>query len=72
MKISVLRELLGKFKQPQTAREIEEVMQYIRESGINIADLYQELEMTSTYANIHKDVTNKKSAFPCTLIRFTK
>ena len=60
MKISVLRDLLGKFKQPQTAKEIAEVMQYIHESGINVADLYQELEMTSTYANIHKDVTNKK------------
>lgn len=60
MKISVLRELQTKFKQPKTAEEIEEIMEYIRENGINITDLYQELEMTSTYANIHKDRTHKK------------
>ena len=60
MKISVLRELQTKFKQPKTAEEIEEIMEYIRENGINITDLYQELEMTSTYANIHKDRTYKK------------
>ena len=60
MKISVLRELQTKFKQPKTAEEIEEIMKYIHESGINIADLYQELEMTSTYANMHKDLTHKK------------
>ena len=60
MKISALRELQTKFKQPKTAEEIEEIMEYIRENGINITDLYQELEMTSTYANIHKDRTHKK------------
>ena len=60
MKISVLRELQTKFKQPKTAEEIEEIMKYIHESGINITDLYQELEMTSTYANMHKDLTHKK------------
>ena len=60
MKISFLRELQAKFKQPKTYEEIEEIMAYIRDSGINITDLYQELEMTSTYANIHKDVTHKK------------
>ena len=60
MNISILRELQAKFKQPKTAEEIEEIMEYIRESGINITDLYQELEMTSTYANIHKDRTHKK------------
>ena len=62
MKISFLRELQNKFKQPQTAEEIEEIMEYIRESGINVTDLYQELEMTSTYANIHKDRTYQKTS----------
>ena len=61
MNISILRELQAKFKQPKTAEEIEEIMEYIRESGINVTDLYQELEMTSTYANIHKDRTHKKA-----------
>lgn len=60
MKISVLRELQAKFKRPQTAEEIEEIMTYIQNSGINVSDLYQELEMTSTYANMHKDVTHNK------------
>ena len=61
MNISILRELQTRFKQPKTAEEIEEIMEYIRESGINVTDLYQELEMTSTYANIHKDRTHKKA-----------
>jgi AraC-like DNA-binding protein len=61
MKISVLRELQTKFKQPKTAEEIEQIMEYIREVGVNVSDLYQELEMTSTYANIHKDRTHNKT-----------
>lgn len=61
MKISLLRELQAKFKHPKTYEEAEEVMKYIKDSGINVGDLYQELEMTSTYANIHKDVTYKKA-----------
>ena len=61
MNISILRELQTRFKQPKTAEEIEEIMEYIRKSGINVTDLYQELEMTSTYANIHKDRTHKKA-----------
>jgi AraC-like DNA-binding protein/mannose-6-phosphate isomerase-like protein (cupin superfamily) len=60
MKISFLREIQAKFKQPKTNEEIEEIISYIRDSGINVTDLYQELEMTSTYANIHKDITHRK------------
>lgn len=60
MKISFLRELQTKFKNPKTEEEFNQVLDYIRNLGINIGSLYQELEMSSSYANIHKDVTYKK------------
>ena len=61
MKISFLRELQSKFKNPRTEEEYNEVLAYIKDIGISLGNLYQELEMSSTYANIHKDVTYKKS-----------
>jgi AraC-like DNA-binding protein len=60
MKISELRELQSRFSQPTTPEEFEKIMDYIRKSGINISNLYQELEMSSRYVNIHKDITYKK------------
>lgn len=60
MKISELRELQSRFSQPTTPEEFEKIMEYIRSSGINFSNLYQELEMSSRYVNIHKDITYKK------------
>ena len=62
MNISTLRELQKRFKQPKSQEEFEEIIKYIQENGINIASLYQELEMSSAYANIHRDVTYKKTS----------
>ena len=61
MNISTLIELQQKFKQPKSQEEIEEIMKYIQDNGINIGTLYQELEMSSAYANIHRDSTYKKT-----------
>ncbi len=60
MKISELRDLQSKFNQPKTPEEFERIMEYIRNLGINLSNLYQELEMSSRYVNIHKDITYKK------------
>lgn len=62
MNISTLRELQKRFKQPKSQEEFEEIIKYIQENGVNIASLYQELEMSSAYANIHRDVTYKKTS----------
>ena len=62
MNISTLRELQKRFKQPKSQEEFEEIIKYIQENGINIASLYQELEMSSAYANIHRDITYKKTS----------
>ncbi len=61
MKISFLRDLQRKFNNPKTEEEYNEVIEYVQNLGINLGNLYQELEMSSTYANIHKDITYKKS-----------
>lgn len=61
MKISELRELMGKFKQPRTEEEFNAVTDYLRSRGINIASLYQELEMSSRYVNMHKDISFRKA-----------
>lgn len=61
MNISTLRDLQNKFKQPKSQEEFEEIMQYIQNIGINISNLYQELEMSSAYANIHRDITYKRT-----------
>ena len=60
MKISELRDLQNRFNQPKTPEEVEEIMEFIRSCGINLSNLYQELEMSSKYVNIHKDITYKK------------
>lgn len=60
MKISELRELQSRFGQPKTPEEFEEIMEFIRKNGINISSLYQELEMSSKYVNIHSDTTFKR------------
>jgi AraC-like DNA-binding protein len=60
MKISELRDLQNRFNQPKTPEEFEEIMEFIRSCGINLSNLYQELEMSSKYVNIHKDITYKK------------
>lgn len=62
MNISTLRELQKRFKQPKSQEEFEEIIKYIQENGINIASLHQELEMSSAYANIHGDITYKKTS----------
>ena len=62
MNIATLMDLQNKFKQPKSQEEFEEIIKYIQSSGINIGNLYQELEMSSAYANIHRDITYKKAA----------
>ena len=60
MKISELRDLQNRFNQPKNAEEFEEIVKYVQNLGINLSNIYQELEMSSKYVDIHKDVTYKK------------
>ena len=61
MKISFLLDLQSKLKNSTTEEDFYKSIEYIKSLGININNLYQELEMSSSYANIHKDVSYKKS-----------
>ncbi len=62
MNIETLRSLQTKFKHPKSDEEVREIIEYIKSSGINFSNLYQELEMSSAYANLHKDITYQKGA----------
>lgn len=61
MKINEVLEKMGKQKPPKTAEEFDEIVELLRENGINISNLYQELEMSSKYVNMHKDISFRRS-----------
>ncbi len=61
MKISFLLDLQSKFKASATEEDFYNAIEYIKSLGININNLYQELEMSSSYANLHKDISYKKT-----------
>lgn len=60
MKISVLKELRAKFKRPKSESEYLEIVEYLSCRGIAIGNLYQELEMSSSFVNFHRDTTYHK------------
>lgn len=60
MKISVLKELRTKFKRPKSESEYLEIVEYLSCRGIAIGNLYQELEMSSSFVNFHRDSTYHK------------
>ena len=60
MKLSIFDELRARFKRPTSERECLEIMEYLAEKGINITGMYQELEMSSRFVNMHRDVSFSK------------
>ncbi len=60
MKISLLSELKNRFPQPKSEEEFNAIIEYLKEEGVVIGNLYQELEMSSRYVNIHKDISYSK------------
>ena len=57
MKLSIFDELRARFKRPTSEREYIEIMEYLAKRGINVTNLYQELEMSSRFVNMHRDVS---------------
>ena len=60
MKISIQKELKERFKRPRSEQEYLEIIRYLSEHGIAVGNLYQELEMSSTLVNFHRDTTYVK------------
>ena len=48
---------IAEFGFPQTLEDQERVHEYLRFLGVDPANLYQELEMSSPFANTHRDTT---------------
>ncbi|MBE6533087.1 MAG: helix-turn-helix domain-containing protein [Ruminococcaceae bacterium] len=57
MKISIQKELKSRFKRPKTEEEYKEIINYLSEKGVAVGNLYQELEMSSSLVNFHRDTT---------------
>ena len=57
MKLSELRKLAQNFPGNLTADAYPQIQQYIRQSGLDPNALYQELEMTSPFADTHRDIS---------------
>ncbi len=60
MKISIQKELKSRFKRPKTEGEYLAIINYLSERGIVVGNLYQELEMSSSLVNFHRDITYRK------------
>ena len=56
MKIDEVRKL-NRMNWPQTEEGHAQMLEYLRESGIDPTNLYQELEMSSRYVNTHRDTS---------------
>jgi len=56
MKIDEVRKL-SKMQWPHTEEGHRQMLEYLRESGIDPTNLYQELEMSSRYVNTHRDTS---------------
>lgn len=56
MKIDEVREL-GRMNWPHTEEGHQQMLEYLRESGIDPFNVYQELEMSSRYVNTHRDTS---------------
>lgn len=57
MKLSELRELTGKLPYPDDPFQQRTYLEDIQGKGIDVSQLYQELEMESRYVDTHRDVS---------------
>ena len=60
MKIDEVRKL-SRTNWPQTEEGHRQMLQYLRDNGIDPTNLYQELEMSSRYVNTHRDTSYSNS-----------
>jgi AraC-like DNA-binding protein len=60
MEQKLLKDLRAKFSQPKTVEEFNEIIEYLKQNGIVIGNLYQEFEMSSKNINMYKDVSYSK------------
>lgn len=64
MKIDELNKLSEKFRQPMTPERFGLMKEYLRQLGLDPDNLYQELEMSERYVQMHQDTTYFETASP--------
>jgi len=61
MKLHELRKIAAELQQPQTPRDNQKLQEKLREMGLDLNNLYQELEMTSPFVDTHQDVSHSNA-----------
>ena len=61
MKLDELKRMASHFQYPATAESQGKLRESLREMGMDPDNLYQELEMTSRYADTHQDMSHSNT-----------
>lgn len=63
MNFATLKELMrSRFQRPKSEAEYLQILEYLTGEGINIGNLYQELEMSSGPVSFHRDITYNRQS----------
>ena len=62
VKLDDLKKLAAQFPPPRTPQEYEAAHAYMRSIGLDPAALYQELEMSDPYVQVHRDTSHSNEA----------
>ena len=57
MKLSIIRDISKRFSPPSTPEELQKIQDALRQEGINFQNFYQELEMSDSNVETHRDLT---------------
>ena len=57
MKLSIVRDISKRFPPPATQEEMQNILDALRQEGIDFQNFYQELEMSEPQVETHRDVT---------------
>ena len=58
MKLSMLRDISRRFAPPTTPEEMQKIWEILRSEGIDFQNIYQELEMSASMVETHRDETH--------------
>ena len=57
MKLSIVRDLSKRFAPPTTQAQMQKILDTLRSEGIDLQNVYQELEMSEPFVETHRDVS---------------
>ena len=62
MKLKEIKRLMKTISAPNSPKSQQEIYEFIRQQGMEPGSFYQELEMSSRYADTHRDVSNSNTS----------